>query len=76
MAWDQFQAEDAHPHVDTNTCGKCRRPLGPGHRVCIANIVAMVGPNPDNLRETGVHLYPEYELVHIDCHDPLLKKGL
>lgn len=68
--------EDDHPHVDADTCGKCRKPLGPGHRVTIAHIVERAGANPVNIKERGATLFEEYEIVHVNCHDPLLKRGL
>jgi len=73
---DIFQPEDRHPHVGSGTCGKCRKPFGPGHRVVIVNIVDRRGANPQNLGEIGVMLFEEYELAHANCRDPLLKKGL
>jgi len=76
MSWSIYQPEDDNPHVDSDTCGKCRKKFERGHRVCVANIVAYVGPNPENLKESGCNIYPEYELVHIDCRDPFLKRGL
>jgi len=75
MSWDIHQPEDDKPHVGADICGRCRKPLGPGHRVTTAHIVAATGPNPDNIKERGTHLFPEYELVHVDCRDPLLKRG-
>lgn len=76
MSWDKFQPEDEQPHVDTDTCGKCRKKFAKGHRVSIANIIAEVGFNPERVTEKGCQIYPEYEMVHIDCRDPFLKRGL
>lgn len=68
--------DDLSPHVGSDTCGRCRKPLLPGQRVFPAYIVLRKGLNPTNLREKGVMLTGEYEMVHADCHDPYLKKGL
>jgi len=73
---DIFQPEDRHPHVDSGTCGKCRKPFGKGHRIIKARIAEKRGANPANLSEIGVYLFDEFEFVHADCRDPLLKKGL
>ena len=74
MPWNEYAPEDNEQHVDGDTCGRCRKKLGPGHRVVTALIVESTGPNPANLKERGSHLFAdEYELVHIDCKDPLLK---
>lgn len=32
--------------------------------------------NPNNLRDPGVFLNSEFELVHIRCEDPDLAKGI
>jgi len=74
--FNTFNPEDVRPHVDTGVCGKCRRKLEKGHRVTVAHIVDRVGNNARNLGEKGIYLFDEYELTHIDCRDPLLKKGL
>ena len=76
MSDAKFVPEDRRPHVDTHVCGKCRKPLEEGHRVGAAHIFHRKGVNPLDLGNTGAMLYDEYELVHIDCHDPLLKKGI
>ena len=68
--------EDRLPHVDTHICGKCRKPFEPGARVLNAYIFHSVGVNPLNLGNKGVLLHEDFELVHVDCRDPLLKKGL
>jgi hypothetical protein len=34
------------------------------------------GRNPSNVMEVGMSLAPEWELVHVNCNDPLLVKGL
>ena len=68
--------EDRVPHVDTHVCGKCRKEFKPGERVVNAYIFHSVGLNPLNLGNKGVLLQEEFEFVHVDCRDPLLKKGL
>jgi hypothetical protein len=70
-----YTHEDERPHVDPHICGKCRKPFVKGDRVTQAYIFSHRGVNPLNLGNTGAHLFEEYELVHIDCTDPLLKKG-
>ena len=76
MADDIFNSDDDRPHVDTNVCGKCRKEFKRGNRVGPAYIFEGKGINPLNLGNSGVHLFAEFELVHIDCNDPFLKKGL
>ncbi len=71
-----FTHEDTRPHVNLNQCGKCRAMFKQGDRVMQAHIFEKQGINPQAITEIGVMLYKEYELVHIDCRDPLLKKGL
>jgi len=34
------------------------------------------GPDPRNIYLQGMELAAEWELVHVDCRDPLLVKGL
>lgn len=72
----QFRPEDMQPHVDSRTCGRCRKPLTKGQRIMQAHIVEGPSVNPQNLGQTGLMLTGEYELVHIDCRDPYLKRGL
>lgn len=73
---DIYVPEDSHPHVDTSTCGKCRKPFARGHRIIQVLIFDRKGSNPRNLGSTGAFLFEEYEFVHVDCRDPFLKKGL
>jgi hypothetical protein len=68
-------SEHRNPHVDSTICGKCRKPFAAGHRVCIAYIVENSGINPETLQR-GLWLFEEYELVHRDCTDPFLTKGI
>lgn len=72
----QYVPEDDRPHVDTHICGRCRKPFGKGDRITQALIFDRRGLNPSNLGNTGAFLQEEFEFVHIDCRDPLLKKGL
>lgn len=76
MADDRYNPEDDRPHVDTHVCGKCRKPFERGHRMAQALIFERKGLNPHNLGNTGALVFEEFEFVHVDCHDPLLKKGL
>ena len=76
MSWDKFQPEDRHPHVDSGICAKCRKPFEKGARVIMLRIAIRRGANPTNLAEVGLHLFEEYEFMHADCRDPLLKRGL
>jgi len=76
MSDDQYNPADDRPHVPDGVCGKCRKEFGRGHRVTIVNIVEGTGINPSNLGQRGLFLFKEWELVHVDCKDPLLKKGL
>jgi hypothetical protein len=76
MATTPCAPEDARPHVDDGTCGKCRKKFEQGHRVVISYIVDRQGNDPMDLGRRGLFLYEEYEFTHVDCRDPLLKKGL
>lgn len=71
-----INTEDCKPHVATHVCGKCRKPFEQGHRICSAHIFDRRGANPANLGNVGAFIFEEFEFVHIDCHDPFLKKGL
>lgn len=62
-------------HVDSTICGKCRKTVGPGHRVTIAHIVQEIGVDHGTFCK-GTTMGVEYEIVHIDCRDPLLVNGL
>lgn len=75
MADDKYNPGDENPKVGDNQCGKCRKALSRGHRVAIAHIVDRAGNDMMNLSRKGLYLYEEFEFVHIDCHDPFLKKG-
>ena len=67
--------DHTRPHTDDGICGKCRRKFNRGERTTPAYIVEKVGPDLQNLSRKGVHLFEEFELVHIDCKDPKLVKG-
>ncbi|RKY28317.1 MAG: hypothetical protein DRP83_00930 [Planctomycetota bacterium] len=64
------------PHCDTWICGKCRKEIKKGHRVMQVFIALGKGHNPSNVMEVGMNLAPEWELVHVNCNDPLLTKGI
>ncbi len=59
------QLEHIRPHTDDGFCGKCRRRFERGDRVTQAFIVDQVGVDLRNLGRRGVHLFEEFELVHI-----------
>jgi hypothetical protein len=73
---DSFLPEDMRPHVDSAICGRCRKPIEKGHRIVQVRISEGRGLNPKNLGETGLFISSEWEFAHVDCRDPLLKKGL
>jgi len=73
---DTVNSEHLRPHCETCICGKCRKPIGAGHRVTQAMIAISEGRDPRNVFVKGMMLAEEWELVHIDCNDPLLVKGL
>lgn len=60
------------PRIDGDTCVRCRKKFMSGDRITPAMIVVSRGRHPDNPREVGVHMSSEFELAHIDCHDPAL----
>lgn len=64
------------PRVQAHTCGRCRKDFKKGDRVCQAWIFDRKGVNPQNLGAIGAYLHEEFELVHIDCRDTDLSKGL
>jgi len=71
-----FVKEDLRPHVDTWICSRCRKPLDKGHR-CVQVLISQgKGQDPTNILLTGLHLSDEWEIAHVDCRDPYLKKGL
>lgn len=63
------------PHVDSDTCGRCRKKLEQGHRVAVAHIVDRSGVDPSDLGRRGLFLFDEFEFAHINCKDPYLTKG-
>jgi len=65
-----------HPTVDSTTCGRCRKRFEQGDRVTQAFIIDHVGVHPLNLASLGAFFLEEFELVHIDCRDPDLTKGV
>lgn len=73
---ESCSSEHKHPHVDDGICGKCRKKIKPGHRVTVAYIVKRAGRDPRDLARKGLWLFQEFEMVHIDCHDPFLIKGI
>lgn len=75
MAEDKYVPGDERPRVGDGECGKCKRKLTRGHRVSVAHIVDREGNDMHNLSRKGLYLYEEFEFVHVDCHDPFLKKG-
>jgi hypothetical protein len=76
MAGSSVRPEDLKPHVDSQTCGRCRKPIESGHRVVMAYIVERPGLNLNNMAQLGLYLHEEFEFVHADCHNPFLVKGL
>jgi len=70
-----FSPDDIHPHVDSATCSRCRKPIERGHRIVQVRIAEGKGVNPKNLGESGLFVCSEYEFAHVDCRDPLLKRG-
>ncbi len=68
--------EHCVPHVEGDTCGKCRKKFKQGHRLTQAHIFDRRDVNPQNLVEVGIMLFEQFELVHVDCRDPFLVKGL
>jgi hypothetical protein len=76
MTLDIPRYEDMRPHVDTRHCGSCRKKLEPGDRVTFAHIFQNAALDPRNALVPGAMLSEEYELVHINCFDPRLVKGV
>jgi len=60
------------PRVAGDTCIRCRRKFQTGERITPVMIVLKTGHHPNDPREVGVHMSNEFELAHIDCHDPSL----
>ncbi len=67
--------EHLSAHIDSTVCGKCRQPFSKGDRVTIAHIVADIGIDAATFRK-GTTMAGEYEVVHVNCRDTLLVKGL
>lgn len=72
---DIARPEDMVPHVHSDICSRCRKPIHPGHRIVQVHISGGRGINPNNPGERGIFISDEWEFAHIDCRDPLLKKG-
>ncbi len=64
-----------HQKTATSECAKCHKPLVPGDRVLMVNIVRQVGRNPAT-RDIGAWLGEEFELAHVSCPDPGLEGKL
>ncbi len=62
--------------VDSTTCTRCRKRFQKGDRIAQAFIIDSVGVHPLNLAALGAFFSEEFELVHIDCRDPDLTKGI
>ena len=68
--------EDLIPRVYSDMCARCRKNILPGHRIIQVHISHGRGTNPRNLGERGLFISDEYEFIHVDCHDPFLKKPI
>lgn len=75
MSGDVYTPDDDRPHVDQDTCGKCRKKFEKGNRIVQVHIFDRAGNDPMNLARKGLFLFEEYEFAHVDCKDPFLKKG-
>jgi len=73
MSADQ---EHLSPHTDAWVCGRCRKKFGPGERVITAYISQGRGLHPLNLGLPGLNISQEFEMVHVDCRDIYLTKGV
>jgi hypothetical protein len=62
--------------TDSTMCGRCRKKFQENDRVVQAFIVDRVGSHPNNLAAMGAWLHEEFELVHVDCTDPTLVRGM
>ena len=71
-----FTQDDLRPHTDTWVCGKCRKPIEKGHRCMQVRISHGKGVNPADINHEGLIIGDEWEMVHVDCRDPFLKRGL
>jgi hypothetical protein len=68
-------SKSTSPRVESDVCARCRKKFREGDRLTQAFIVERTGLNPNNLRDPGVFLSAEFELVHIRCEDADLSKG-
>lgn len=73
---DEVHNDHLRPHCETWICGKCRREIQKGDRVMQVFIALGKDRNPTNVMEIGMALSGEWELVHVNCNDPLLSKGM
>jgi hypothetical protein len=76
MSNAQSKTDHAKPRVSVETCARCRKKFERGNRVTYCLIFDRAGRDPKNIAAMGVHLIHEYELIHIDCRDPFLVKGI
>lgn len=68
--------DSSRPRVPEHICGRCRKEFVHGDRVQVARIFDRKGVHPADLALPGAYIYDEFELVHIDCRDPALVKGI
>jgi hypothetical protein len=70
------RTEDMVPHVNTDVCTRCRKPILPGHRIFQVRISGGSGRDPNDPGRIGLFIADEWEFAHVDCYDPLLKNRL
>lgn len=58
-----------------DVCGRCYKEFKEGDRVMFAHIYDRAGRNPLNLQAQGAMFKAEFDVIHIDCNDPQLRKG-
>lgn len=65
-----------HARGDGASCIRCRRAFKAGDRMQSVHIVQGLGRDPNNPRQPGLLISPEFEMVHVMCEDPELNGGV
>jgi len=64
-----------HARVPDHTCALCKKQFRREDRIVMAVIVEGIVRDPDT-KNKAVQCSGEYEMAHVDCHDPTLQGGL
>jgi hypothetical protein len=71
---DLCKPEEMVARAYTDICVRCNKPIARGHRVLQVLISDGRGVNPRDMGQRGLFISEEWEVVHVDCYDPYLRK--